>query len=325
MDEFSLIREFFAARASARGDVAIGIGDDGAVVDIPDATQLVLATDMLVEGVHFPVDTDAYSIGYKSLAVNLSDLAAMGAQPAWATLCLSISTARDEWLRAFADGLFDLAAKYDIQLIGGDTSRGPLTATVTAYGFLPRGEALLRSSARPGDIVYVSGELGDAALALAAASGVVSLDAATRTRVQTRLDRPQPRVREGQALRGVANAAIDISDGICADLGHILRASEVGARVEVEKLPVSQDYLDHMKTDAGWDMALTHGDDYELCFTVAPDRIKALHALWQDFDCRLTAIGEIEAQPGLRLMRCDGSCYEPHRTGYVHFSGPTDE
>jgi thiamine-monophosphate kinase len=324
LSEFSLIDRFFAAQTARRGDVAVGIGDDAAVVDVPAGQQLVVAADTLVAGVHFPETATAEDIGHKALAVNLSDLAAMGARPAWATLALTLPAADAGWLEAFARGFFALAERTGVALIGGDTTRGPLTVTVQILGFVPRDAALLRAGARPGDRVYVSGSLGDAALALQLPPGASTASADARLRLEARLHRPEPRLALGERLRDLASAAIDISDGLLADLGHILAASGVGASLWVDRLPRSEAFravVAGPQAPAWYELPLAGGDDYELCFSVAPGRAAALEALADELGIALAPIGDIEAEPGLRCRHDDGREYQPARRGYEHFTG----
>lgn len=315
--EFDLIKRWLT-RPSRRSDVALGVGDDAALLQVPPGDQLVLAVDTLVAGVHFPHETSAEAIGHKALAVNLSDLAAMGAGPAWATLALTLPEADDAWLEAFARGFFRLADAYDVSLVGGDTTRGPLCVTVQVCGRVPAGQALRRTGARPGDAVFVTGTLGDAGLGLAWVQGRAELAAAEGEAMRMRLDRPVPRVEAGLALRGLATAMIDVSDGLAADLGHVLEASGVGATVEVDALPLSAPV--RTRTDAR-ELALASGDDYELLFTAPPGREAELrgHPALSGPGC--TRIGRIEAAPGLRLVDADGRAYEGARRGYDHFGG----
>ena len=320
MNEFGLIRSFFAHQPVQRADVAVGIGDDAAVLDLPPGCQLVVSTDMLVAGVHFLPGTEAQAVGYKALAVNLSDLAAMGADPAWFTLNLSLPAADEVWLRGFCEGLFGLAGRYGLQLVGGDTTRGPLTVGIQIAGYVPSGQALLRSGARPGDGVYVTGQLGDAALGLMCLQGQLQLADSDRVRVIQRLERPVPRVREGQTLRGLASACIDVSDGLAADLGHVLDASGAGACVELAALPLSPVYQGvHGRT--GWDPAVAGGDDYELCFTVPPRHEPAVVERMRPFG-GVRRIGVVESAPGLRLRDPSGAEYRPQADGFDHFRSP---
>ncbi len=319
MNEFEIIRDYFARQGLRREDVILGIGDDAAVLEPPAGMQLVISTDTLVEGVHFPAHTDPVSIGHKALAVNLSDLAAMGAEPAWFTLNLTLPRADAGWIEGFCRGLFDLARVHRIQLIGGDTTHGPLAVSIQVHGFVPPGQALTRAGARPGDRIYVSGVLGEAALALRLLHGELDLPEEYHAALLERLNRPLPRVSEGLALRGLATACIDISDGLLADLGHVLEASGAGARIVLKRLPLSPAY-DACFARIGWDAALAGGDDYELCFTLPPDREVALHRAAACFACSLSYIGEIEAEPGVRVLDETGREYRPASRGYDHFA-----
>ncbi len=314
MTEFELIRTYFAAQSLARADVRVGIGDDAAIVRAPAGMETVVTTDVLAAGVHFFSDVDPTALGHKSLAVNLSDLAAMGAEPAWFLLNLTLPEATASWLQGFAAGMLALARRHNVQLIGGDTSRGPLSVGITAIGLVPEGKGLLRSGARPGDLIYVTGTLGDAALALAQRRGKRSFRADETAAIEARLDRPVPRIGEGVALRDLASSAIDVSDGLLADLGHILEASGVGARLTLDAIPLSAVYRARL-AEVGWDYALAGGDDYELCVTVPPKNEPAIDAA----KLALTAIGEITAEPGLEVYDGSGRRYQPTDTGYNHF------
>lgn len=318
--EFSLIERYFAAQGLHRADVVLGIGDDGALLQPCSGQQLVVTMDTLVADVHFFAAAAAAGIGHKALAVNLSDLAAMGAMPAWVTLALTLPKADESWLEQFCQGLFALAARYQVQLVGGDTTRGPTTViTVHAQGFAPVGAALRRDGARPGDGIYVTGALGDAGLALAAALGKVQVAAEERAVIQRRLEWPEPRIAQGLALRGIASAAIDISDGLAQDLGHILAGSRCGAVVAVEDLPLSSALVASVERDAALTLALAGGDDYELCFTAPPAQSERLQAVAAAWDCRCTRIGTITVEPGLALRRADGSRFFLEHSGYDHF------
>lgn len=320
MNEFELIESFFAANTPVRNDVITGIGDDAAILAVPPGQQLVTTTDMLVAGIHFPEDTEPEDIGYKSLAVNLSDLAAMGANPAWFTLTLSLPTVDEDWLAAFSRGLFSLASKYELALVGGDTVRGPLVIGVQAHGFVPEGEALLRSGAEVGDTIYVSGTLGAAAMGLLTRQGKLDLTVTERQNARAKLDRPLPRVREALALRACVSACIDISDGLIADLGHILTASDVGARVQLAQVPFDPVCVAHASGDERWRLALTQGDDYELCFTVPPVKQNQFKSIAESSPGLYSAIGEIEAAPGLRLVDGNGKTVQLPATGHNHFA-----
>jgi thiamine-monophosphate kinase len=318
--EFSLIDRYFAAHGLRRPDVALGIGDDCALLIPPVDQQLVVTMDTLVADVHFFAAADPEGLGHKALAVNLSDLAAMGAVPAWATLALTLPRADEDWLDRFCRGLFALADRYGVQLVGGDTTHGPTTViTLQAHGFIPPGLALRRDGAKPGDGIYVTGTPGDAGLALAAAFGKVTVAPEYRDDVRQRLERPEPRITQGLTLRGVASAAIDVSDGLAQDLGHILERSRVGARLEVDRLPLSPALTASLDRDAAIVTALASGDDYELCFTVPPERAEQLEAAAAGWECRCTGIGVITDEPGLQLVRADGSPFHLERLGYDHF------
>lgn len=311
MDEFSLIREFFLDATPAGDDVVLGIGDDAAVLEIPAPWQLVLCVDTLVAGRHFPSSTAAADIGWKALAVNLSDLAAMGAMPRWFTLALTLPEADTDWVSAFSAGLAELARSVPVSLVGGDTTRGPLSMTVTAGGWIEAGKALCRDGAQPGDAVCVTGTLGDAALALrrlpvdACAVG----DAALRQR----LDRPTPRIAAGRALRRLAHAAIDVSDGLAADLGHMLQGrrsvkgaealtSSRGAVIDLQRLPRSPEFAALAPTgDAAVDLQLAGGDDYELCFCLDPADVAAARERLLMVGVPLTVVGRVITEPGVWL------------------------
>ena len=311
MNEFELIRRYFGQDRPGRSDVRVGVGDDAAVLRPPAGHDLVSAIDTLVEGRHFLADAAAYDIGWKALAVNLSDLAAMGAEPAWFTLALTLPQVDEAWLAGFARGLFSLSEAHGIELVGGDTTRGPLTVSVAVHGVVPAGRALLRGGAVPGDVLCVTGTVGDAALALASVLAGDRVDQA----LEQRLNRPQPRVASGMALRGLAHAVIDISDGLAADLGHVLEASGAGATVEVAALPLSAE-LSALPREQSAALALAGGDDYELCVCLPEERLEQAQRSLPD---ELTPIGRIESTPGLRLRDRDGSPFMLETPGYAHF------
>ncbi|HEX2200456.1 MAG TPA: thiamine-phosphate kinase [Gammaproteobacteria bacterium] len=317
LGEFDLIHRYFERPIEQRQDVIVGIGDDGAVVRVPPGVELVLTSDTLVAGVHFSEDIPPEDLGYKALAVNLSDLAAMGARPAWATMALTLPQAEEAWLAAFAQGFFELAQRFSVALIGGDLTRGPLSITVQTHGFVPEGRALRRNGAQAGHYIYVTGTLGDAALALT--PRLAELTDTYRPYLLGRLYRPSPRVSEGLILRAIASSAIDISDGLIADLGHILEASHVGAVLEVDRLPLSTALQKIRDKKYGWELALTGGDDYELCFTLPPEHQAVLESKRSDFACTVSCIGRIEAERGLRCIEHDGTPYIPQGAGYRHF------
>ncbi|MDM4770058.1 thiamine-phosphate kinase [Solimonas sp. SE-A11] len=311
MDEFSLIRHHFARLTPASDDVILGIGDDGALLQPSSGMQLAVTSDTLVAGRHFPESTAPADIGWKALAVNLSDLAAMGAAPRWFTLALTLPTADAAWLEGFAAGLRDLALSSGIALVGGDTARGPLSITITAMGEVPPGQALRRDGARPGDRICVTGTLGDAALALRLLEqpGLPSV-------LRQRLDRPTPRIAAGLALRGLATAALDISDGLAGDLGHILAASGVGAEIDLEALPASAHFNGLAPAEGRTELMLRGGDDYELCVCLPPEAVEEAQ---QRLDVPLTEIGRITALPGLRSVDTAGSLQAQEACGYRHF------
>ncbi len=305
MNEFELIERHFR-RVPHNPEVRVGIGDDGAVIAPAPGMEYVLTVDMLVEGRHFVAGTDPVRLGHKALAVNLSDLAAMGALPRFALLAVALPDADDAWVAAFMRGLDALARQYDVELIGGDTTRGPRNLCITAIGELPAGSALLRSGASPGDRIYVSGTLGDAALALAVAGGRSDVDAPSRAALGRRLDAPEPRVALGAALRGVATSAIDVSDGLVGDLGHVLTASRVGATVDLAALPCSpalRAKLGSAERELALACLLAGGDDYELCFTAPSAMDEHNEALALALRLPLTLIGEVGAHAGGLTVR----------------------
>jgi thiamine-monophosphate kinase len=307
VDEFQLIQHYFVRANEAKG-VITGIGDDGAVLR-PDANlDLVAVIDTLVEGVHFPADLDAADIAYRAVAVNLSDIAAMGARPRWMTLALTLSQADEAWLDAFATGLFDAASEHDVALVGGDMTSGEKTVvSVQITGDVGKDAAILRSGASPGDTIYVSGTVGDAAAGLELMSAGRS-----DNYLQNRFCRPSARVHYGQSLCGFASAAIDVSDGLFGDLGKLLAASDVGAEIDLRKLPLSAALQSNF--DAEWQrrFALSGGDDYELCFTAAGD------SLPDAGDLRITPIGQVTSGDSL-VCRDESGIVEYEDSGYLHF------
>ncbi len=314
--EFDLIQRYFSHIGASRADVILGVGDDCALLQIPEGQQLAVSIDTLVEGVHFVAGSDPESLGHKALAVNLSDLAAMGAQPAWATLALTLPASDTDWLTAFSHGFATLARQTGVQLVGGDTTRGPLSISIQVHGFIAIGEALRRSGAAPGELIAVTGGLGDAGLALQQ-----QLAGVPRNPLWQRLERPLPRLAAGQALVGVARAAIDISDGLVADLGHICRASGVGASLELSRLPLSPAVREQVQSSGDWSLPLSAGDDYELCVTVpAADWEAAVRQVTAAGDV-LTPIGVIETEPGIRCRTAAGGLVQPLEDGYQHFTG----
>lgn len=326
MGEFDLIDLIRARTTPSRGDVALGIGDDAALLAPPPGQQLVACTDTLVEGVHFPVGTAPEDLGWKSLAVNLSDLAAMGATPAWALLALTLPQADARFVERFADGFAQLAGQFNLALVGGDTTQGPLSVTVSALGFVPEGRALLRVGAKVGDAVFVTGTLGDASAALRCldrndprANALLSAPANTREELIARLHRPQPRIAAGLALRDVASACIDVSDGLLADLAHVCVASGVGAEIDADALPMSSALLALFDTEDRRDFALSGGDDYELCFTASVDRADRIAADFARLGYGATRIGRIVEQTGVLVHDAHGNPVDTPRRGWRHF------
>lgn len=321
--EFHLIDRIRECTQQARDDVVLGIGDDAALLTVPAGRELVVAVDTLVDGVHFPRHTAPADIGWKALAVNLSDLAAMGASPAWALLSLTLPDADAEFVEAFAEGFAQLAAPHRLALVGGDTTRGPLSVSVTVHGFVPAGQALLRSGARVGDAVLVTGTLGDAAAGLHLAQhafGDASDRAGLREFLLARLNRPTPRIAVGNALRGQATACIDISDGLLADLQHVCARSGVAAEIEAHRLPRSSALLDLFDDASALRFALGGGDDYELCFTVPAQHVSQVQSDLSRLGCGVTRIGRIVEGEGVRVHGADGELRIDDHQGWEHFS-----
>lgn len=317
LSEFSIIAKYFT-RSHRRQDVVLGVGDDAALLNVPPGMQLAISVDALVAGRHFPLNTRPEAIGYKALAVNLSDMAAMGAEPAWVTLALALPEPDEDFLSGFAAGFHRLAEAHGIELVGGDTVRGPFQITVQIHGLVPRGKALTRGGARTGDHLFVTGSLGDAGAGLHLVQGKLSCTGPQADELRNRLDYPRPRVSAGIALRGIANAAIDVSDGLLADLGHILDASKVGAEIDLAALPVS----DAMKGCVADEserlrLALTAGDDYELCFSVPETKLELFERTADAWDFPVTCIGRILAGSGIRFF--NGEPPANLISGFDHF------
>ncbi len=320
VSEFEIIDRLFRRDSGFRPDVELGVGDDCALLRVPADRLLAVTMDTLVEGIHFPAGADARGLGHKALAVNLSDLAAMGATPAWLTLSLSLPAVDRSWLDRFMAGFYALAEVHGAALVGGDTSRGGvLSCTVQAHGFLPLGGGLRRGGARPGDAVVVTGTFGDAGLGLAVAQGRQNASEEAGTYLRGRLERPTPRVSAGVRLLSLANAAIDVSDGLAQDLGHVLRASGVGATIFADAVPLSEAMLDTLEVEDAQRIALTAGDDYELCFTCCRDNLDAVFKELADCGTRATEIGVIDAEPGLRVAGGSGAVESSSLAGYRHF------
>jgi thiamine-monophosphate kinase len=315
VSEFDLIGRI-RDRVGSRADVILGIGDDAALLRVPPGKLLVVATDTLNVDVHFPADTAAADLGWKALAVNLSDLAAMGARPAWCTLSLSLPHADEAWLDGFLDGFLALAHKHDVALVGGDTTRGPLSICVTVHGLVDPDDVLRRDAAQVDDDIWVTGTLGDAAAALVQLRAGGAADGALRAR----LDRPTPRIEIAQALARIAHAGIDLSDGLLADLGHVCTASGVGAMVELDTLPASSMLAARFNAEARQVLQASGGDDYELCFTAMPAQRDAIGQLARGHDVAITRVGRIMAGTGFNCVDSHGQPWHAPRSGYVHFA-----
>lgn len=318
--EFSLIARYFDRVKSARFDVETGIGDDCALLNIPEKQTLAISTDTLVSGIHFLPDIDPADLAYKALAVNVSDLAAMGADPAWLTLALTLSSVDESWLKAFSDSLFEQLDYYDMQLIGGDTTKGPLSMTLGIHGYVPVGRALKRSGAKPGDWIYVTGTPGDSAAGLAILQNRLTVsDETDNAYLVKRHLRPTPRILQGQALRDLASSAIDLSDGLVSDLGHILKASECGARIDLDALPYSEAMQRHVDGEQAMRWALSGGEDYELCFTVPELNRGALDVALGHLGVPFTCIGQMSADvDGMHFQR-GGDVVTFDYKGFDHF------
>lgn len=293
MKEFDLIRQHFAKQGIARKDVVLGIGDDCAILQAGEFKQIAVTTDTLVAGVHFPESTSARAIGHKVVAVSLSDLAAMGAEPCWISLAITMPEVDADWVSDFCSGIFELCEYYNVQLVGGDTTQGPLSVTVTAQGMTPEGKFLTRHGAKPGDWLYITGDIGDAACALKAVFGQLTIDENFRSSMQTKLDFPTPRVLAGQLLREYASSCIDVSDGLLSDLDHICKASSVGANVVLDQLPISTQMRDTLGEKEAIELAMTGGDDYELLFTVSEDNKVGMETAMSQSGVAVTCIGQI--------------------------------
>lgn len=321
MGEFELIRRYFAAApcAQAAAGVVLGIGDDCALLQPAVGQQLAVSTDTLVAGVHFPQACDPFLLGQRALAVSVSDLAAMGAEPLGFTLALTLPEADPAWLEGFARGLSQMAGQCAIALVGGDTTRGPLSLTLSVFGQLPAGQALTRAGARPGDLLCVGGSLGDAAAALPLVLGQLAAAGAAADYLLQRYWAPQPQLALGRWLRGRASAALDVSDGLLADCGHIAKASAVALQVERDSLPLSV-ALRTLAGERALDCALSGGDDYRLAFTLPSQYLPALQAQWPE----AVVIGRAVAGQGVQLLDGAGRRLDPPSAGYQHFGSRGD-
>jgi thiamine-monophosphate kinase len=321
LSEFDLIARYFVRPSHKKNRATLGIGDDCALLAQDAGMQTAISTDMLVEGRHFFAGADPYKLGHKSLAVNLSDLAAMGAEPRAFTLAFSLPTADEAWLAQFSQGLFALADRHDCELIGGDTTKGPLNICITVFGQIPIGQALRRDTAQIGDDIWVSGTLGDARLALGALRNEYPLPADMLDAAAVRLHTPQARVTLGLALRGIAHAALDISDGLIGDLGHILKSSGVGATLDIDALPPGV-MLQQQALEMRRRFTLAGGDDYELCFTAPASKRDAILGAALSADTPVTRIGTIDTVPGVRLLDSNGQPLDLQIAAFDHFATP---
>lgn len=321
ISEFDLIARFFTRPNRSHPQLTLGIGDDCALLRPTPGMEMAISSDMLVEGRHFLAGADPQKLGHKCLAVNLSDLAAMGARPLGFTLAFSLPQADASWLAGFADGLFALADAHDCALIGGDTTRGPLNICITIFGETPPGQALRRDAAQARDDIWISGTLGEARLALAGLRQEVALDRASLAAATARLDMPTPRVTLGLALRGIAHAAIDISDGLSGDLGHILQRSNCGAHINLDVLPLGP-VLTRQPQALQREFALAGGDDYELCFTAATAQRASVLAAGHAAGTAVTRIGSITPEAGLRLVDANGARLDLQYSSFDHFTSP---
>jgi thiamine-monophosphate kinase len=317
VSESELIDRYFRELGAARADVVLGIGDDAALLRVPADADLVLTTDALVEGVHFLPGAPARSLGYRALAVNLSDIAAMGASPSWALLALNLPEADERWLQPFAAGFGDLARAHGVALVGGNVSRGPLSITVQLAGLSPRGEALRRDGARRGEALYVSGSVGDAAAGLKRLRGQLRATPEAGAYLQQRFEYPVPRLQLGAGLRGLASACIDVSDGLYVDAQRLLLASGCGASIELERLPVSW-ALRETFGESAWQQALAGGEDYELCFSAPEANAAAITALAERTGIAVSRIGRIEGGTGVEL-RLNNTVMQFSPLGFDHF------
>lgn len=319
MKEFELIKTYFTEQSVNRKDVLLGIGDDCALIQPSERQNIAITTDTLVAGVHFPENTPPRAIGHKAVAVNLSDLASMGAEPSWMSVAITLPRIDEEWVAEFCRGMFELCEYYNVQLIGGDTTQGPLSITITAQGLVPQDKQICRSGAKAGDWLYVTGELGAAALALKHYYGKVKLAPELLQKTMERLDFPQPRVLAGQALREYASSAIDLSDGLLADLNHVCQASAVGANIVLDNLPISPGIIELLGQEQAFDLALSGGDDYELLFTVNEDNKVGMETALLDMGIKLTCIGQLNGSDKITTT-LNNKPTEIHIRGYEHFS-----
>ena len=317
--EFELINKYFKNLTDDDPSVQCGIGDDAAIIHIPHGMEVALSIDTLLEGTHFPAETQPSDIAYKALAVNLSDMAAMGAVPKWVLLSISLPEKDEDWIEKFVSGFLELARPHSVSLIGGDLSRGPLSITVQIQGLLPTGSALKRNGAQKDDLIYVTGTLGDAGVGLDIMNGKLSVGEKQRMFFLNSLNRPDISIDTGIRLRNIASSAIDISDGLMADLGHILGASRVGAEIEVKKIPLSEAMQQCIDETTAWNHALTSGDDYKLCFTASAEKHDLIINTFKELKLAVSCIGKITGERGLSCKSPEGRLFEPSGSPYRHF------
>lgn len=322
MQEFSIIEQYFTNQTQPRRDVLVGVGDDCAITQIPENHVLATTTDTLVSGIHFLPETNPADIAHKALAVNLSDLAAMGATPAWVSLALTLPDANEDWLSEFADSFARLCEYYSINLIGGDTTRGPLSITITAQGFVPPDSVIKRSGARPGDAIFVTGTLGDAGAGLGLLQETLTeengaLDSLAASYLLLRHNTPTPRVLAGTTLRRKVSSCIDISDGLIGDIQHIMKASQCGANINVGALPISNELLSFVSSEYAIELALSAGDDYELLFTVPQDQIEEVKTAMHSVSIPITQIGQMTGDGELHLKQ-NNQAYITQASAYQH-------
>ncbi len=309
VSEFGIIQRYFSRQVKNIAVNRLGVGDDCALMSIPSGYELAITADTMVEGVHFFAGADPKQLAHKLLAVNLSDLAAMGAEPVSVTLALTLPKVDEDWLKAFSEGFFALAEQFSVDLVGGDTTSGALTLTVQAFGLVPQGKAIKRSTAKVGDLIFVTGCLGEAGLGFKIELGYSCV---TPESALEQFHNPNPRINEGLSVRSYASACIDLSDGIASDLKHVLEASGVGASIDWAKIPLTEQVNDYINKTGDWQMPLSAGEDYELCFTVSPEKVSAINV-----EC--TQVGVIEARAGLRINRF-GVTEQLQVKGFEHFS-----
>ena len=313
--EFDVIKQYFSKiqHSCNTSNILLSVGDDAAVVSVPEGKELVVCTDTLNEGVHFPRETSAYDIAYKALAVNLSDIAAMGAEPKWFTLNISLPKVDETWLKQFSEGLEALAGEYDLALVGGDTTRGPLSVTITLAGHISKGQALTRNNAKVGDKVFLSGCTGEAAYGLECITKKINVEESKK--FIDRLNKPTARIALGQNLVGIANACIDVSDGLIADTTHIAESSHVGINIYMNQIILPN----LINKDLARHYALSGGDDYELIFTMPADRLNNLEVIQSKLNIKITCIGEVVEQLGVRVFDENNNRIDLDETGYQHF------